>query len=424
MFTILIIILSVNLKNKYNDYKSKREAYYYFFTYNVLFSISGILESFIFLINNHEINNILFKPYYMIIISASYFAFIFGLSFLEKGGSIFKRKISYVLLIIQVFFIILLFFTRVGNPPINLDQTDLISSIFTYSFIIESIFATCFVSYKYLRYAYLYRKKGKSFNQSLLIGITVLLSGVFSNILYIYELYFLSTLIFYIGLIGVYVAFINNRELNILLEDIFHEILDYQKELVVKQEKFNVLNKSIPLVEQNLVEYDEIKNKNTILREILNHKLYSNEIILIFTPIGKSQHILSGIEPKINNNFIKVFEYSVNIDTLQVFRENGIEINRTSIDLSLLYEIICKGTEVGLERNKRVTLIFDSLTELLNWYDFSKTYKFIKRIADKLKEDPTRFTTYFLINLKSHDEKTKNAIHVIFDNVLIFGNSK
>ena len=310
------------------------------------------------------------------------------------------------------------FFIEIGDSPFNLNSQNIISIIFDYSFLFYSTFTTLYVSIQYFKYAKLYKKTEKSYIQVLVLGITFIVTAIVSNLFYFFKLNLLSTIIFYMGIIIFFNAFIHKPELNIMLDDIFNKIFEIKEEIKVMDNKLELYNQFINLNEQNIITFQSNEIKKEFLLKLIKFHLNSSNVILLINPKGRSRRIIDDIEWDGKKNLLKIFEYSVNLDSFEVSNYNGHEINNNSIDLSILYEIISVGSESAGKGETKLVIIFDSLSELLNWFDFNKTYRFTKKVIEKLKDYPSRISSYFLINPASHDKKENSSMEILFDNVV------
>ena len=169
-----------------------------------------------------------------------------------------------------------------------------------------------------------------------------------------------------------------------------------------------------------LLEFTIESNKEEFIGDYIKFLIKKNINILLFTQEGNSSFYLKDSS---DNNIITV-ELTVldsispesqfkKLKTTNKFKRfSKIPLNKNKI-LYILKKIL---REIGGKRP--ILIIFDSLSDILLWFDFKIAYKFMRECISVLRQIKN-LVSIFLINKNSHSSQTMSAFESLFDGILI-----
>jgi hypothetical protein len=82
----------------------------------------------------------------------------------------------------------------------------------------------------------------------------------------------------------------------------------------------------------------------------------------------------------------------------------------------VLYTI--SNVQQELKENQLLFILFDSLSDMVLWLDFSVTYKLIRKCMSTLRRRKNT-SSLFLINKSSHNSEIISAFETLFDVVIL-----
>ncbi|NHI90990.1 MAG: hypothetical protein EAX96_00720 [Candidatus Lokiarchaeota archaeon] len=417
IFSFILIALIFLFVNKYDQYKYRKNVSIYYIAYYSFITFGFFLYFMVYYSYDVVIKTMFFRMRYVVWALALFFGAGFSFNFLRENSFTIKSKKFYFISSLITFSIILSFYLNSGNDFASFSIENPISFIMVLTFYLTLSTVAVLIPFQFFRYSYINWKNRKNVYRPFSMAISFLIAVILVNIFAFLKLITLCTIGNFIGNLWIFYNFLNQSDLNIFVGETFEEFIETSDQNIAMHKQFELFNQKLSLKNQTLIEYSNINNKINIQKKIISDFLTLDKLILLFSPKGQSEKLIKKIEEEKSIKLIKYFEYSTTDQTIKKVKANGADVTILSIDLSILFESITISMEETLKRNEFLLIIFDSLTELINWHGFTKTYKFLKRLLDKFNEKEG-ITSIFILNEKSHDEKIKYSLRVIFDNIL------
>lgn len=162
---------------------------------------------------------------------------------------------------------------------------------------------------------------------------------------------------------------------------------------------------------QLLLEFTVQSNKEEFLGEYLTNLLENNVYVFLITQEGNSSfyiqdssdfHLIT-IELTVSDSALTTYEFK---------KFGQIPLNENKI----LYTI--NNVLQELEENNPLFILFDSLSDIILWLEFSTTYKLMRKCMSFLRKR-NNTSSLFLINKTSHSPEIISSFETLFDAVLI-----
>lgn len=417
IFTFILIILIYIFVNRYDQYKYRKNVTIFYIAYCSLITIGLFLHFMIYWSNDFIVKTAFFRARYIVWALAMFFGAGFSFNFLKENSFTFQSKKFYIILTIITGAIILSFFLNFGGDfaDFNVENPVSFIMILTFYFLLSGV--AIIIPIQLFKYTYIQWKKGNDIYRPLSMATAFLIGILVVNIFALLRMITITTIGTFFVHLWIFINFLGEKDLNILLKESFEELMRDSERNRITNKQFELFRDQIKSQDQILIEYQNISNKFDFEEKLLSDFLSSNIIILVFLPKGRSKKLIKKLENKENAKLMQFFEYSTTNNSVEKVKFNNINITLLSIDLSILLESIAITMEESKKRNENLLIIFDSITELINWYDFNKTYRFIKKLIDRFNENQS-ITSVFFINENSHEEKVKSSLRIIFDKVL------
>ena len=160
-----------------------------------------------------------------------------------------------------------------------------------------------------------------------------------------------------------------------------------------------------------LLEFTVESNKEALLGEYLKLLVSKKVYVLLMTQEGNSSFYAKDI----NDFHLMTIELTVaeSAVTTYEFKKFGqIPLNENKV----LYTI--SNVQQELKENQLLFILFDSLSDMVLWLDFSVTYKLIRKCMSTLRRRKNT-SSLFLINKSSHNSEIISAFETLFDVVIL-----
>ncbi|NHI91005.1 MAG: hypothetical protein EAX96_00795 [Candidatus Lokiarchaeota archaeon] len=319
----------------------------------------------------------------------------------------FYRYSALVLIILYV--LIVISFSVLPINPINLryDYTDFLTSITGIGAL-----GTLMVGGLMFTYALIFKlKSSKPVSKNLIISkimmvIGAWLIGIFTSVFYIIS-FDIPMFILMVGEIIFLIGYVLHEPFKFLVENIIQKSKQDEISNQINDFKHN-FGFELPENSQIILLFDDINLNNNLLSRLLSYFKISNVQCVLITQKGKFLK-LNGSDSK--NFNITVFEYCVDKNSVGEIENSLI---RVPIDLSILYETL-KTAHLSLQ-DKKYFLLFDSITDLINWHGFKPVYLFLRKINDLLRN--SKISALFSIHSNAHERTELNKILNSFDGIL------
>jgi KaiC/GvpD/RAD55 family RecA-like ATPase len=159
-----------------------------------------------------------------------------------------------------------------------------------------------------------------------------------------------------------------------------------------------------------LVEYTIGSNKEEFLGQYIRYLAEKDIYVLLITQEGNSAFYMKEYsDPHVISIELTVLDSAVANYEFKKFGQIPMNENKILFSINNVIE------ELGGE--KQLLLIFDSLTDIILWLDFTTTYKFMRKTISKLRR-AEHVSSIFLINKKSHSDQVLSSFESLFDGVL------
>ncbi|MHA1893945.1 MAG: DUF7504 family protein [Candidatus Helarchaeota archaeon] len=406
-FPIFITIVTLKYRKEKNYEKF---IYYVLFliaitflgAVNLLYAIISFLEEFSFMELSMFLVRIHHVFYYL---GLSFFGYFLMEIFYESKQKLLKYA-EFFLIALCIMLTVTFFVLPINPNLLRFDFSNplvLTTIVFVFSFLI--IYGILFTNALFFKL-----KVETSISRNSLISNILMISGawiigIVSSSTYVIS-FDLPMLILLIGDIIFLSGYVLHEPFKILVE---HSLK------ILKSDEFTMDNEKfrqefgfiLPKNAQILLVHKNIKLKNEFFSKLLVNFKESGKTTIFIAQKGKIYQFPKGVQ----NSKLTVFEYCVNGDSLGEINDHLIRI---SIDLSILYETI-KTANSSL-KNEEYYLIFDSITDLINWYGFKSIYSFLRKVIDLLKT--SKAIGIFSIHSKAHEETEFNSIKNSFDAIL------
>ncbi len=162
---------------------------------------------------------------------------------------------------------------------------------------------------------------------------------------------------------------------------------------------------------QLLMEFTLESNKEEFLGEYIKYLIKKDVYTLLFTQEGNASFYLKDF----SDSHIITIELTVleSPSSNYEFKKFGqIPMNENKI----LYVINNVLREFGGKKPNLV--VFDSISDIILWYDFTTAYKFVRKCVSNLRRTENTHSI-FLISKTSHSEKELSAHENLFDGILV-----
>jgi len=162
---------------------------------------------------------------------------------------------------------------------------------------------------------------------------------------------------------------------------------------------------------QVLLEFTVESNKEVFLGDYVNYLIENKVYVLLMTQEGNS----SFYAKEITDFHLMTIELTVSdsaVTTYEFKKFGQIPLNENKI----LYTIA--NVQQELKENQPLFILFDSLSDLVLWLDFTVTYKLIRKCMSTLRRRKNT-SSLFLINKTSHNSEIISSFETLFDVVIL-----
>jgi KaiC/GvpD/RAD55 family RecA-like ATPase len=158
-----------------------------------------------------------------------------------------------------------------------------------------------------------------------------------------------------------------------------------------------------------LLEFDPVSSYEMVVRDFAREAMANLEPIFVFT--SSTSAVYSSLAEQ---HSINLFLMSISASTLESISENKMVLpaNNTALILGSFNRILETYAE------KKVFLVFDNLSRLIELVGFDKTYKFLLYMVDMLSSERT--TALFLLNKKAHEPQVVSRVRGVFHDILTY----
>jgi len=160
-----------------------------------------------------------------------------------------------------------------------------------------------------------------------------------------------------------------------------------------------------------LFEFDTASNYETAVEDFVFEGRSNGESVVTFTRRGSGLH--SDLAKRTALTFLHLTA-QVSVPTIGTSED---QILLPANDTSLLLDAL--NNVVKTQPHSNISIIFDSLSDLILSIGFEKTYKFMRYALDMLSS--SRVTALFLLNPNAHDPKVTSSLRNLFSNQVTYG---
>jgi len=154
-----------------------------------------------------------------------------------------------------------------------------------------------------------------------------------------------------------------------------------------------------------LLEFDPVSHYEKVIHDFVTEALANVEPTFIFTRRGSNIHSFLS-----EQKAVKFFCLTQQVNVPRVFSENEMLLpsNDTSLMLNALDQTL------KTHPDDKISIVFDSLSDLVLSFGLEKTYNFVKYAADMLSSP--RITALFLLNQTAHNPNVSSSLRGLFSN--------
>ena len=164
---------------------------------------------------------------------------------------------------------------------------------------------------------------------------------------------------------------------------------------------------------QLLLEFTAESNKEEYLGEYITYLTSQDVYTLLITSEGNSTYYVKpDKEPDFHVINIELTVSDAAISNFAFGKFGQIPLNENKILFSI-------NNVIQEFAGKRwLYIIFDSLSELILWHDFTTAYKFMRSCVSNLRR-ARKVSSCFLINKNSHSKEILSSFENLFDGILV-----
>jgi len=170
------------------------------------------------------------------------------------------------------------------------------------------------------------------------------------------------------------------------------------------------LNHQLMVGKKILLEFDPASHYEKVIQDFVTEALANVEPTFIFTRRGSGIHSFLSAQKA-----VKFLCLTQQVTVPREFSENEMLLpsNDTSLMLAALDQTL------KAHPDDKISMVFDSLSDLVLSFGFEKTYNFVKYSMDMLSSP--RITVLFLLNQTAHDPQVSSSLRGLFSNQVSIG---
>jgi hypothetical protein len=159
-----------------------------------------------------------------------------------------------------------------------------------------------------------------------------------------------------------------------------------------------------------LLEFDPASQYEKVIQDFVTEALANVELTFVFTRRSSNLHSFLSAQKA-----VKFFCLTQQVNVPRELSENErlLPSNDTSLMLDALDQTLKTHSE------DKISMVFDSLSDLVLSLGFEKTYNFVKYATDMLSSP--RITVLFLLNQTAHDPNVSSSLRGLFSNQVSIG---
>ena len=159
-----------------------------------------------------------------------------------------------------------------------------------------------------------------------------------------------------------------------------------------------------------LLEFDPASQYEKVIQDFVTEALANVELTFVFTRRSSNLHSFLSAQKA-----VKFFCLTQQVNVPRELSENErlLPSNDTSLMLDALDQTLKTHSE------DKISMVFDSLSDLVLSLGFEKTYNFVKYATDMLSSP--RITALFLLNQTAHDPNVSSSLRGLFSNQVSIG---
>jgi len=159
-----------------------------------------------------------------------------------------------------------------------------------------------------------------------------------------------------------------------------------------------------------LLEFDPASHFERVIQDFVTEALANIESTFVFTRRGSIIHSFLGAQKAVK--FLCLTQ-QVNVPRQLSENETLVPSNDQSLMLAVLDQTL------KTHPDDKVSMVFDSLSDLVLSFGFEKTYNFVKYSIEILSSP--RITALFLLNQTAHDLNVSSSLRGLFSHQIIIG---
>lgn len=160
-----------------------------------------------------------------------------------------------------------------------------------------------------------------------------------------------------------------------------------------------------------LYEFDAATNYEASVADFVNESLANNELTLVFTRIKSSLDSTLA-----EGKAVRFFYLSPKVSVPEPGASENemlLPAKNTALMLQTFDEVL------KANHQTKISIVFDSLSDLLLSIGFERTYDFLRQAIEMLTTP--KVTALILLNPAAHDPKTTSSIRTLFNNIIAYG---
>jgi len=154
-----------------------------------------------------------------------------------------------------------------------------------------------------------------------------------------------------------------------------------------------------------LLEFDPASHYEKVIHDFVTEALSNVESTFVFTRRSSSIHSYLSVQKT-----VKFLCLTQQVKVPRELSEN--EMLLPSNDTSLMLDALDQTLKT--HPDDKISIVFDSLSDLVLSFGFEKTYNFLKYSMDMLSSP--RITALFLLNQTAHDPNVSSSLRGVFSN--------
>jgi len=159
-----------------------------------------------------------------------------------------------------------------------------------------------------------------------------------------------------------------------------------------------------------LLEFDPASQYEKVIHDFVTEALVNVELTFVFTRRSGNIHSFLSAQKA-----VKFFCLTQQVNVPRELSEN--ETLLPSNDTSLMLDALDQTLKT--HPADKVSMVFDSLSDLVVSFGFEKTYNFVKYTTDLLSSP--RITALFLLNQTAHDPNVSSSLRGLFSDQVSIG---